>query len=177
MWGAEMGSNEHSVCIGNEAIWNKLITAEDSKPKLLGMDLVRLGLERSKTAREAVDVITGLLEKYGQGGICSDTHKDLVYHNGFLIVDPNEAWVLETAGSEWAAEKVESEFRNISNCLSIGSKIDRMSLGLKQTALDKGFWDGVEPFDFAKVFQDPEHNDRDRLEAGKRLLAEHSKGK
>ena len=42
MWGAEMGANEHNVCIGNEAVWtraqNKL---EDEKPKLLGMDLVR----------------------------------------------------------------------------------------------------------------------------------------
>lgn len=39
LWGAEMGSNEHGVCIGNEAVWGK--EEEDSKEALLGMDLVR----------------------------------------------------------------------------------------------------------------------------------------
>ena len=37
-----MGANEHNVCIGNEAVWNKAQNkAEDGKHKLLGMDLVR----------------------------------------------------------------------------------------------------------------------------------------
>lgn len=40
MWGAEMGSNEHGVCIGNEAVWTKIDA--DITEKLLGMDLVRL---------------------------------------------------------------------------------------------------------------------------------------
>lgn len=47
---------------------------------------VRLGLERSKTAKEALDVITALLEKYGQGGPCSQA-EDLFYHNSFIICD------------------------------------------------------------------------------------------
>ena len=41
MWGAEMGANEHGVCIGNEAVWTKLNGPEDEKEKLLGMDLLR----------------------------------------------------------------------------------------------------------------------------------------
>ena len=41
MWGAEMGANEHGVCIGNEAVSTKLESDEDLKEKLLGMDLVR----------------------------------------------------------------------------------------------------------------------------------------
>ena len=102
MWGAEMGSNEHGVCIGNEAIWNRLINDEkDLNKKLLGMDLVRLGLERSRTALEAMDVITKLLKDYGQGGPCSNTQMDFFYHNGFLIADPNEAWIIETVDSEY----------------------------------------------------------------------------
>jgi len=106
MWGAEMGANEHGVCIGNEAVFTKLLEKEGLEEKLLGMDLVRLALERAKSADEAVTVITDLLEKYGQGGPCSDTQTDFTYHNSFLIADRKEAWVLETAGALWAAENI-----------------------------------------------------------------------
>lgn len=41
MWGAEMGANQHGVCIGNEAVWTKLQGPEDEIQKLLGMDMVR----------------------------------------------------------------------------------------------------------------------------------------
>lgn len=65
----------------------------------------RLGLERGKSAEEALDVITSLLETYGQGGPCSEDGR-LTYHNSFLIADPKCAWVLETAGKLWAAQKI-----------------------------------------------------------------------
>ncbi|MGH0146954.1 UNVERIFIED_CONTAM: hypothetical protein FKN15_011390 [Acipenser sinensis] len=38
LWGAEMGANEHGVCIGNEAVWTKVPVEEGEA--LLGMDLV-----------------------------------------------------------------------------------------------------------------------------------------
>ncbi len=65
------------------------------------MDLVRLGLERARTAAEAVDVLTGLLETIGQGGIADAAHQ-AAYDSSFLIADPTEAFVLETAGSDYA---------------------------------------------------------------------------
>ena len=106
------------VVIGNEAVWNKLSDPDhDLQTRLLGMDLLRLGLERGHSAMSALTTITGLLEQHGQGGQCSDIVQDFSYHNSFLIADAHEAWVLETADKLWVAEKVESGYRNISNCL------------------------------------------------------------
>ena len=65
-----------------------------------------LGLERGDNAWGAVTVITGLLEEHGQGGPCREDTAPFSYHNTFLLVDRNEAWVLETAGKLWVAQKV-----------------------------------------------------------------------
>ena len=100
LWGAEHGINEFGVAIGNE----RVATTHDAtaaKPALIGMDLVRLGLERARTAAEAVDVLTGLLQTCGQGGIADAAHQE-AYDSSFLIADPTEAFVLETAGADFA---------------------------------------------------------------------------
>lgn len=99
-------------------------------------------MERADTAEEALDVITGLLEKYGQGGPCSELDDSHFYHNSFLIADTKEAWVLETSGKLWAAEKNVTGYRNISNGLTIGTKIDKHSQGLLEKAKGMGVWDG-----------------------------------
>jgi secernin len=116
MWGAEMGANEHGVVIGNEAVFTRGPSGEKS---LLGMDLVRLALERATTAEGAVSVIIELLERHGQGGPCSHERPGFVYDNSFLVADGVGAFVLETAGRQWATEPVSGGGRSISNGLSI----------------------------------------------------------
>lgn len=116
MFGAEMGANEHGVVIGNEAVFTKEPLGPDA---LLGMDMVRLALERATTAHEAVGVIISLLEHYGQGGACSVEREGFTYHNSFLVADPRGAVVVETAGSRWATEDITHGARSISNGLTI----------------------------------------------------------
>lgn len=132
------------------------------------MDLVRLGLERGHTAADALEVITSLLEKYGQGGPCSELDDSHFYHNSFLIADPREAWVLETSGKLWAAEKVENGFRNISNGLTITTKIDKHTENLHAKAKAMGLWDGQEEFNFTKCFSSG--GDEVRQREGEKLL-------
>jgi secernin len=67
LWGAEHGVNEFGVAIGNERVGTVHDTAR-ARPALIGMDLVRLGLERARTATEALEILIDLLTTYGQRG-------------------------------------------------------------------------------------------------------------
>lgn len=113
-WGAEMGINEFGVAIGNEAVFTK---CKSKKESLIGMDYVRLALERAKSARDAVTCIIELLGEHGQGGNCGYGHK-FYYDNSYLIADRYDCFILETAGKEYAMKRVVGS-GNISNKLQL----------------------------------------------------------
>jgi secernin len=151
MWGCEMGANAHGLAIGNEAVFTRVPV---SLTGLTGMDLQRLALERATGAREALDLITRLLAAHGQGGAAEYRNKRLRYHNAFVIADPGEAWLLETAGPFWAAVRVRG-IRTTSNVLSIGEEYDLLGEGTIEHARSLGWLARGETFDFARCFGDP----------------------
>jgi secernin len=118
LWGLEHGVNEHGVAIGNERVW----TIDDPRIQragLIGMDLVRLGLERGRSADEAVAMMTDALTEHGQGG-SGERGRSEPYFSSFLIADARGGWVLETSARTWAARPVGAGSA-ISNRISLGA--------------------------------------------------------
>ena len=83
-WNVVGNTNEWQVTIG-ETTYGGREEMVDSTGIIDYGSLIYIGLQRSKTAREAITVMTSLVEKYGY------------YSEGetFTICDPNEAWILE----------------------------------------------------------------------------------
>jgi len=150
VWGFEHGVNEHAVAIGNETVFSKEPLEE--RPGLIGMDLVRLGLERGRSAREALEVMATLLETHGQGGPAFKPGGG-GYHNGFLIADPDEAWVLQTSNRRWAARRVRRD--GISNHISLGSDWEIGSRDLEAFARSLGWWSQGGRLDVAAAYRSP----------------------
>jgi len=153
-FGYEQGMNEYGVAIGNVAVTAK----EPLEPSggLLGMDFVRLGLERGRTAYEAMHVMIDLLERYGQGGKCEYDGEwgAAPYNNSYILADPGEAWVLETAGRYWAAKRITKGVYSISNIYSIERNWDEAHPRLVQHAIEKGWTKSEKIFNFARDYGD-----------------------
>jgi secernin len=141
-YGCEMGINEFGLAMGEEAVYTtkEKIEKDDG---VIGPDLMRIGLERARNCQEAIEIMTGLLEKYGQGGNCEmsgNSHFD----SSFLMSDTKEAYILETAGRDWVVKRIE-DIGSISNMLLIGNDWDRYS--------NEG---GVEKVNWANAYARPE---------------------
>ena len=79
--------NEYQVTIG-ETTYGGREEMVDTTSLLDYGSLIYIGLQRGKTAREAIKVMTSLAERYGY---CSEGET-------FTIADPNEAWIMEMMG-------------------------------------------------------------------------------
>ena len=87
--------NEHQLAIGETTYGGR---EECWKSPVQGIDygsLIYVTLQRAKTAREAIRVMTDLVEKYGY---CSEGES-------FSIADPNEVWVMDFIGKRSAPVK------------------------------------------------------------------------
>lgn len=190
-WGYEEGINEFGVAIGNEAIFTKTFSEAVAQSKagqppekgLLGMDLLRLGLERGTTARKALDVITDLVERYGQwgSGVPGMDHETGGYDNSYIIADGKEAWILETVGTRFVARKVTSGVATISNQPSIRNRWDLASHDLVDYAVDRGWWprEQKNDFDFARAYIDlktPLQLSQLRVQRSRQLLCQKEHG-
>ncbi len=121
MRGGEMGINEKGVAIGNEAVFSRFKRAKDG---VLGMDMLRAALGSAATAKEGLDFLCSFVETYDQGG--NGAYKgSLYYDNSFIIADPKEAYVLETAGRRWAWRTAERRDA-ISNAYAIEEDYKRL---------------------------------------------------
>lgn len=148
--------NEFQVTIGE--------TTFGGRPELVDTtgvidygSLIYLGLQRSRTAREAIRIMTDLVEEYGY------------YSSGesFTIADPNEVWIMEmigkgpgVRGAVWVAVRVPDD------CISAHanqSRIRQFDMGDKENCIyspdvisfarEKGYFTGVnKDFSFADAY-------------------------
>ncbi|MFP4019521.1 MAG: C69 family dipeptidase, partial [Bacteroidales bacterium] len=96
--------NEHQLAIGETTYGGREeLAVKDTNAIMDYGSLMYITLQRAKTAREAIKVMTTLVDKYGY------------YSTGesFSISDPNEAWILEIIGkgpedkgAVWVARKI-----------------------------------------------------------------------
>lgn len=148
--------NEHQVSIAE--------TTFGGRPELVNEQglidygsLIYLGLQRSRTAREAIKVMTDLVREYGY------------YSSGetFTIADPNEAWIMEmigkgpgVKGAVWVAVRVPDD------CIAAHanqSRIHQFNLNDKENCIyspdvisfarEKGYFNGKnKDFSFADAY-------------------------
>jgi len=95
--------NEFQVAIGETTFGGREELEKQSGAIMDYGSLIYVALQRAKTAREAIDVMTDLVEKYGYASS----------GESFSISDPNEVWIMEMIGkgegekgAVWVAQRI-----------------------------------------------------------------------
>lgn len=148
--------NEHQLTIG-ETTFGGRTELENQEGIIDYGSLIYITLQRAKNAREAIKVMTDLVEEYGY------------YSSGesFSIADPNEIWILEmigkgkgVKGAVWVAVRIPDD------CISAHANQARIqqfplndsrnciySKDVISFARQKGYFDGKDKdFSFAKAY-------------------------
>lgn len=156
--------NEHQVCI-TESTFGGRKELIDTTGVLDYGNLIYVTLQRAKTAKEALLVMTELVEEYGY---CSSGET-------FSIADPNEIWIMEMIGkgpdikgAVWVALKLPDD------CISAHSNHSRIttfplndranclySKDVISFAREKGYFDGKnKDFSFSDAYDPMSFNAR-----------------
>lgn len=146
--------NEHGLTI-SESTWGGRAELEGSGMVDYG-SLIYIALQRARTAREAIEVMTGLVRDYGYASS----------GESFSIADPSEVWIMELIGkgktapdAVWVARRVPD------GCISghaNHSRIHQFPLDSPETlyspdvitfARQQGYFDGKdEDFSFSRAY-------------------------
>lgn len=147
--------NEHQLAI-METTFGGREELVDKNARIDYTSLMRLGLQRACTAREAIRVMTDLVAQYGYAS----------EGETFSIADPNEVWILEMIGkgsergANWVAVRIPDD---AIACHANHSRIHRISQyapedvmtspGLIEFARSRGYFSGRDAdFDFSAAF-------------------------
>lgn len=154
--------NEHGLAMaestwgGREELWGDTTAIIDYG------SLIYITLERAKTAREAIDVMTSLVQKYGYAS----------EGESFSIADPNEAWIVEMIGkgpdrkgAVWVARRIPDGY--ISGHAN-NPRIHQFPLNDPENTLyspdvisfarEKGYYQGPDSlFSFSQAYQQYDH--------------------
>ena len=148
--------NEHQVAIG-ETTFDGRLELQNRSGLLHYWTLMRLALQRARTAREAVEVITTLAETHGYRST-GET---------FSICDPREVWIMEMVGcgadeigAVWVARRLPDGVVSAhANMARIGEfptddKNTLYSDNVFDVAIRNGWYDpaGEAPFNFRDVY-------------------------
>jgi secernin len=95
-------------------------------------------------------VITDLVSEYGQGKFDNEPGVG-TYDNGYIVADPTEAYVIETAAHEWVVKRVQSTI-GISNIYSIETDYESISDSAVELAKGNGWWSSSGHFNFSAAF-------------------------
>ncbi len=149
--------NEHQLAIMETTFGGRLELADTLTGKIDYVSLMHLALQRAKTAREAIKVMTDLVAEYGYAS----------EGESFSIADPNEVWVMEMIGkgpgrkgAVWVAQRIPDD---AICCHANQSRIHKFNIKDKQNVIcskdviafarEKGFFSGKDAdFSFSAAY-------------------------
>ena len=165
--------NEHQVGIGESTcsgVFGAIPLGAPDGTALFSVDqLTQLAMERSSTAREAVELMGALAEEFGfyGAGEFEGTAESLG------VSDPNEAWIFhilpDPTGKSaiWVAQKIPDDSMSVLANMFVIRQVDPddaenflMSNSVHSVAQSRGWWKGRKEdglLDFTKIYSDGEY--------------------